>query len=128
MDKLCSQALSWGMPYDLFWLGAMDAVYHYSEKAKLEYELKRKELDLRCWLTGSYTREAILSIYQHLNPMAGKSAKQIPYPEKPRTMLREDEQKKSDEQKRKEIYDQFSAWAKSFKSTPKVLKGGKING
>lgn len=116
------------MPYELFWQGPLDAVYHYAEKTRIEYERKRKELDLKCWMAGRYTRDAILSIYPALNPMAGKSPKQYPYPEKPYTLLEEDEKKKSDEQKRREIYDQVSAWANRMKSKSKVLKGGKING
>lgn len=115
------------MPYDLYWHGPLDAFFLYAEKTRLEYERKRKEMDLNCWLMGSYTRDAILSIYQTLNPMVGKNAKRIPYPEKPRTILDEEDKRKSEELKRKEIYDQISAWAKSFKGRPKQKRKGEKN-
>lgn len=117
------------MPYDLYWNGASDAFFLYCEKTRREYERKQRELDLAGWLFGAYTRDAVLSIYQALNPMAGKSAKEIPYPEKPRIQLSDDEKRKSVEDKRREIYEQFSAWAKAFKERPKpIRKGEKTDG
>lgn len=117
------------MPYDLYWQGPLDAFFLYLEKTRIEYERKRRELDLAGWTLGSYTRDAMMSVYRAFNPMAGKTAKDYPYPEKPRIMLADDEKKKSEEAKRKEIYDQFSAWAKSFKGRPKpTRKGEKTNG
>jgi hypothetical protein len=117
------------MPYDLYWNGASDAFFLYCEKTKREYERKQRELDFAGWMLGLYTRDAILSIYQALNPMAGKNAKEFPYPEKPRIQLSDEDKKKSEEAKRREIYEQFSAWAKAFKDRPKPKrKEEKTNG
>lgn len=107
------------MSYDLYWQGPLDAFYLYAEKTRMEYERKQRELDLAGWMFGLYTRDAILSMYKFLNPMAGKNAKDHPYPEKPRIQLSDEDKKKSEEVKRKEFYDQVSAWAKSFKARPK---------
>lgn len=115
------------MGYDLYWQGPLDAVYQYSEKTRLEYERMRKEMDFKSWLVGRYVRDAVLSVYPWLNPMAGKGAKQIPYPEKPYTVQAEEERQKTEEQKRKEIYAELSAWVSSFKAS-KVLKGGEKDG
>lgn len=111
------------MPYDLYWNGPPNAFFFYIEKTRIEYERRRKELDLSCWLMGSYTRDAILSIYRALNPMVNKNAKDFPYPEKPREALREEEKRRTEEEKRRKIYDQISAWANNIKGRRKRFKG-----
>jgi hypothetical protein len=83
LDEQCAQALSWGMPYELFWHGPLSAYFIYAEKARVEFERKQDEMNNRAYLNGLYTREALLSVYHMFNPYAGKNARILPYPSKP---------------------------------------------
>ncbi len=76
-------ALTWGMPYDLFWYGPIDAFWIYMKKAELEKEQEKTLSDFEAWRQGLYFRDALSSVYHIFNALADKNCKRIPYPEKP---------------------------------------------
>ena len=55
LEEQCAYALSWGMPYSLFWDGPISAFNVYMEKAKIESLRKDEE----AWMQGMYFMQAI---------------------------------------------------------------------
>lgn len=79
----CALALTWGMPYELYWNGPIEAFFMYQKKLEFEVKQKQLEADYDAWRQGLYIRDALCSVYQLFNPMAGKSDKTLPYPKQP---------------------------------------------
>lgn len=102
LDEQCAYALSWGMPYSLFWNGPIEAFEIYREKAKIESFRKDEE----AWANGHYMIRAIV---EALNP------KSKAYPQKPLLVLHEERERQNQEGKQIAIYNRLKSWTKKAK-------------
>lgn len=110
------------MSYDLYWWGPLDAYYIYAEKARREAERKQREVDISAWRAGLYVRDALLSVYHLFNPMVGKKAKTVDYPDKPYTMKMEKRREETLEDKQERISNYL------LRKFPQRKQGGKDHG
>lgn len=102
MDEQCAEALNWGMPYELFWKGRLDALYIYQDKFLIEQKRRNKEIDFKAWSNGLYTQKALQSVYHLFNPLLPKGTKGANYPDKPILIKHEQEVKKEKDLKKLE--------------------------
>lgn len=90
--------LSYGMPYELYWYGEMEAIYSYYEKMKYEQDKEANDLDTSAWLFGSYMAEAIASCF----------SKTYSYPKEPRVVK---EKRMTEEMKIINQYNYLRSWS-----------------
>ena len=88
LNKLCSYALSIGMPYELYWHGDPDAINYYIEAEQVRVGKKNTEL----WLQGLYIYSAIGRLAPVLNPLV-QNHKPKPYFDKPIPLTEEERQR-----------------------------------
>lgn len=86
MSNRCAKALSWGMPYELFWHGPISAYLQYRAADCKRVKEKQEDENRIAWLHGAYIIRAIS------HSLDGQKS---PYPEAPiRPLTPEEEQKR----------------------------------
>lgn len=86
-NELCPIFMSYGMSYNDFWYGDITMTTFYLKAHKL----KLKEKDAEFWKQGMYIYEAICDCSPILHPFS-KATKPLPYPEKPYSVKKEEEE------------------------------------
>ena len=115
LKKLCSYALSLGMPTDEYWYGDPYNINYYVEAEELRMARKNREL----WLQGFYVYNAIGSLVPILNPFS-KDHKAKPYMKEPIPIT--EQERELAEQKR---VDRVYNYIKSVMENQTSSKGGK---
>lgn len=62
LEKRCSEALSYGMPYELYWHGPLNAFWKYRDKFIIENKRLADERNATAWLNGLYILNAISAV------------------------------------------------------------------
>lgn len=111
LDALCIYYMSMGVPYEEFWYGDYTKLKYYEEA----YLKKRKIQNENAWMQGIYFYSGVATALTNAFRDKGRSAE--PYLEKPidffpKTAM---EQKAEEEQLKRKIIAQLSAWADDWK-------------
>lgn len=78
-DKLCTQYMAMGVPYDEYWYGDYTQLAYYHKA----FELRRERNNRDAWLQGAYVYDAICMASPLLHAFRKSDAKPIPYHKEP---------------------------------------------
>lgn len=112
-EELCPIYMGYGMSYDEYWYDDCYKAKYYRET----YEIQIKHNDEQFWMQGMYIYDALCRVSPILHAFSKSGTKPLPYPEKPYSMLIEEN--KTEEEKQKEIENarliaklHFEQWAR----------------
>lgn len=111
-----------GMSAEEYWDGDPWLAKAYRKAYKIRIESEEKTADRNAWRIGEYIRNALASVPITVNGFAPKGHTMHPYPEKPMTMLA-DEQKREENKKKQEENKQILAQAMFHAFAEKMNKG-----
>lgn len=104
LDALCPWYLHYGMTWDAFWNGPIEALPAYWQKYQFDIEARNQEL----WMQGLYIRSAIVSSFDTTKP----------YPDSPHRVTERtpEEQTAEDQRKLAILREQLDEQARRFKA------------
>ena len=110
-----------GLSAEEFWDGEPWRARAYRKAYRIRVENEEKKADRNAWRVGEYIRHALISVPITVNGLAPKGAHLQNYPEKPMSMIAE-EQKQKEIKKKQEDNKQQLAQAMFHAFTEKMNK------
>lgn len=94
-EELCPIYMGYGMSYDEYWYGDCYKAKYYRES----YEIQIKHKDEQFWMQGMYIYDALCRVSPILHAFSKSGTKPLPYPDKPYSMLIDENKTKQDKEK-----------------------------